>query len=297
MKEIELKDYNIVKKLKMPLTLQLELTLRCNHSCLFCYNNSRHEIKNPIGTQNWIRLAKDVVEKEGVFRCALSGGEPLLNKPLVLKMMDILGSDGTSFEIMTNGYLLDELFLQNVEKYNIYFFQISIDSSHKETHNYLRQISDGFEKAIKSIKLLTQKKQNVVISSVINQYNINEIEEIAIMAYDLGVRSLFLSPVYPIGRAEIDSELLLDSEQLSYFYSVANSLKSQYSRVLDLRVSLDYNRYMDYLKRSFPSSLLIRPNGDVKFNCLSTTLLGNISAFSIDEIWKNAIRKELWKYA
>ena len=297
MKEIELKDYSIVKNLKMPLTLQLELTLRCNYNCRFCYNNSRQEIEKPIGYLNWIKLAEEVVEKDGVFRCALSGGEPLLDKPLVLKMMDILGSDGTSFEIMTNGYLLDEIFLQDIQDYNVYFFQISIDSSHNEIHNYLRQIPDGFEKAINSIKLLTKKGYNVVISCVINKLNINEIEEIAHMASELGVRSLFLSPVYPIGRAEIDSDLVLNPEQLSYFYSVANSLKSQYSRVLDLRIALDYNGYMDYLKKSFPSSLLVKPNGDVKFNCLSNTILGNISALSIDDIWKNAIRKELWKYA
>ncbi len=297
MKEIVLNEYNVVKNLKMPLTLQLELTLCCNYNCLFCYNNSRYEMKNPIGTRNWIKLAKDVVEKEGVFRCALSGGEPLLNKALVLKLMDILGSDGTSFELMTNGYLLDEKFLQDIEKYNVYYFQISIDSSHREIHNYLRQIPDGFEKSIKAIELLTHKNYNVVISSVINKYNIHEMEEIVCMASGLGVRSLFLSPVYPVGRAEVDSNIVLDSEQLTYFYSVANTLKQQYSKVMDLRIALDYNRYIEYLKVSFPTALLVKPNGDVKFNCLSTHILGNISVLPIDEIWKNAVRKELWKYA
>ena len=90
-----------------PLTLQFELTGQCNLACKHCYNRSGDADRETLMTPDkWCNLARQIVSDGGIFQCIISGGEPLLLGERLFDIMDILHDDGTSFVVITNGYLL-----------------------------------------------------------------------------------------------------------------------------------------------------------------------------------------------
>ena len=67
------------KECRNPVSLQFELTHKCNQRCLHCYNQSGMEAnaKCDLSVERWKELAREAGEL-GVFECTISGGEPLL---------------------------------------------------------------------------------------------------------------------------------------------------------------------------------------------------------------------------
>ena len=105
-----------------PITLQFELTGKCNLLCKHCYNrsgdNDRKDDSYTLMTpEKWCDLAREIVSDGGIFQCILSGGEPLLLGDKLFDIMDILHKDGTSFVLITNGFLLDSKIAERFKKY------------------------------------------------------------------------------------------------------------------------------------------------------------------------------------
>lgn len=124
----------------MPITLQYELMSECNLYCKHCYNGSGEYHTTRMTVERWKELSCHVVGHGGIFQAILSGGEPLLLGNDLFDVMDILHDDGTSFVIITNGFLLSREKVQRLKKYRYYWLQVSIDADTSELHDDFRQV-------------------------------------------------------------------------------------------------------------------------------------------------------------
>lgn len=70
------------RTLSAPVNIQLELTSRCNHNCVHCYNYWRQDLDHERDSYGLDVDLLTTVEREvlsnGIFHITLTGGEPLL---------------------------------------------------------------------------------------------------------------------------------------------------------------------------------------------------------------------------
>lgn len=281
--------------LSLPLAIQIEITESCNFNCPFCYNDSgiRHEIALPI--EKWKNFLYYLKDLGGVFQCAFSGGEPLLYKNDLLELMDILHSDKTGLVLITNAYFLDHAYIEKLCNYNWYWIQVSLDSYQPNVHDSLRGVKGSFNRAKKAIELLKYHRLPVAISSVICNKNISDIDGIVKLACDLHTDIVLFSPVLPVGRSVANSFLQLDSVQLLNYSQEIEKVMEKYSSQILVRSAQPYDEQMRNNSLNPPFGILIRPNGDVKIDCLSQNIVGNVFQTPIDVIWRTIMKEERWK--
>ena len=77
-----------------------ELTQRCNHDCLHCYNAWKNPVGYPmgeLGTAATLAMLGKMLDETGAHLVSLSGGEPLLRTD-VFEIIDFLVARGSSRE-------------------------------------------------------------------------------------------------------------------------------------------------------------------------------------------------------
>ncbi len=288
-------DFRADIGLSLPLAIQIEITESCNFNCPFCYNNSGKRCEKSIFIDKWKNLLSYIVDLGGVFQCAFSGGEPLLYKDELLELMNILHRDKTGLVLITNAYFLDQAYIEKLCNYDWYWIQVSLDSYQSEVHDSLRGMKGSFDKAKEAIVQLKNYGLPVAISSVICNQNINDMDGIVELACDLGVDIVLFSPVLPVGRGVVNSNMQLNPVQLLNYNKEIEKVTEKYSPRILVRSAQSYENQMRNNNLNPPFGLLIRPNGDVKIDCLSPSIVGNVFETPIDTIWRDILREERWK--
>ena len=185
------------EKFLMPLILQFELTTRCDVKFKHCYNvsgenNSKQDAMTP---EHWKNFARYLVEHGGIFQCVISGGEPLLLGDDLFEIMNILHDDGTTFLVISNGLLMTRDKVKTFSKYRYKWFQISIDGATPERHDNFRNRKVSWDAAINSVVMLANSGITVQIAYTVTPENLNEIDLMCDLAYELGASGIILGEV------------------------------------------------------------------------------------------------------
>lgn len=151
-------------------------TLDCNFACPYCFETKRHHFMELDVQKNIVDFYLEQVSLSKYKRVKLAwyGGEPLLQFDTVKKMTEQINEINEKYSVTcdvvmtTNGYLLTEDIVRELEKLNFKYIQITIDGP-KDIHDNRRMLVSGkgtFDKIIENIKLL--KDSSVVVSVRIN---------------------------------------------------------------------------------------------------------------------------------
>ena len=290
----QLQSKNIFpKELDSPLGCQLELTHRCNLRCMQCYNQSGCS-KPDISFGKWMDVTRQLVDMN-IFECVISGGEPLLLKDKLYKLMDILDNNNVRFIFVTNGLLLDERKVKKLSKYDYYWIQVSIDGSRPEIHDKIRGVKGSWKKAISAAKMISQAGLPLVISHVIQRDNIDYLDEMIKTSYLLGAKRMITGKFTFSGRAILNRKSIdVDYNKIREAYQLLKIRHNDYEGRMDIVTSTDPAFYLRYRILEPSNVLLIRPNGDVKVDCILPFKIGNVLNEKISSIW-NRIGKSAWK--
>jgi len=281
------------KELDNPLGCQLELTHRCNLRCNQCYNQSGCS-KPDISFDKWMDVTRQLVDMS-IFECVISGGEPLLLKDKLYKLMDILSNSGVRFIFVTNGLLLDERKVKRLSKYDYYWIQVSIDGSRPEIHDKIRGVKGSWKKAVNAAKLVSQAGLPLVISHVIQKDNIEYLDEMIKTSYLLGAKRMITGKFTFSGRAILNRKSIdVGYDKIRKAYQLLKIRHNEYEGKMDIVTSTDPAFYLRYRVIEPSNVLLIRPNGDVKVDCILPFKIGNVLNEKISSIW-NRIGKSAWK--
>ncbi len=123
-------------------SLLLELTSDCNKNCSFCYQKKRVVDRKYIN-DTFFNQCIELISTNHINQVIFSGGEPLMHKD-ILKYIDILNNIKVKVLIITNGLLLNDLLLAELEKRKNVTVKVSVeinDSEHvfkliKRINNY-----------------------------------------------------------------------------------------------------------------------------------------------------------------
>jgi MoaA/NifB/PqqE/SkfB family radical SAM enzyme len=107
-----------------PILAQIVPIRRCNLACVYCNEFDKHSAPVALAT---MRERIDHLARLGTANIEISGGEPLLHPDLDELIRYIRGS-GALAGLITNGYLLNEKRVQNLNDAGLDHLQISIDN-------------------------------------------------------------------------------------------------------------------------------------------------------------------------
>ena len=280
------------KELGGPLGCQLELTHKCNLRCKQCYNQSGNP-KPDLSIKKWLDVAKQLVDI-GTFECVISGGEPLLLGDDLYKIMDVLHDGGMRFVLVTNGMLMNEKVMDKISKYDYYWIQVSIDGSRPEIHDEIRGVKGSWNKAVDAAKMVSQAGLPLVVSHVIQKDNVDYLDEMIETSYLLGAKRMITGRFTYTGRAVVNkNDIDIDKNRLKQIFNLLKLRHDQYTGKMEIITSTDPVFFLRYRILEPCNVLLIRPNGDVKLDCILPFKIGNMMNDNLSDIWK--IAKNAWK--
>ncbi|MCD6079824.1 MAG: radical SAM protein [Candidatus Omnitrophica bacterium] len=182
-----------------------EITYKCNFDCLHCYlpREYRNSIKKELSLKE-IETVMDKLVKLGVLWIVFSGGEPFMREDFLL-ILEKAQKKGFLVGISTNGSLITDRVIEKFKKYFPLIIDIPIYGATPETHDKFTQIPGSWEKVVENILKLKQLGNYpvVLLKSIINIYNNNEIEKMKILAKKLNVPFRYNAYIY----ASIDGNL------------------------------------------------------------------------------------------
>ncbi|GAB4306812.1 MAG: TIGR04133 family radical SAM/SPASM protein [Myxococcota bacterium] len=214
-----------------------EATLLCNMECRHCGSDCTKAIdtSNELTGDEIKRVLKEVADAynpRGIM-LAITGGEPLLRKDL-FEIMSYASSLGFPWGMVTNAYNVTPEKVEEARRSGMKTLVISIDGV-EEDHNWLRGRKESYARAVEAVKLFQQANfvRVLQVTSTITRRNIARLEEMLKLVLALKVDHWRLLSVFPNGRAEVDTELILSDEEYRKLLSfIADARK----RRLPLRI-------------------------------------------------------------
>lgn len=231
----------------------------------------------------------------GIFQCVISGGEPTILGDSLIEIMEILDGYNIKFIFISNGFLLDEKFIKKLSKFKYTWFQISIDGSRPELHNYVRGV-DCWEEAIRAANLVKRAGLPLVISHAVVKKNYLYLDEMIDLSYLLGASRMMTGPFTYTGRALINGdELELSKEEKIKVYDLIAEKAEKYKGQMEVLASAEEPVGLRVKASEVNGVMLVRPNGDVKIDCIAPFKIGNVLEEDIYSIW-DSIGRDVWQH-
>ena len=181
-----------------PIAVELEITARCNRSCIHCRleEQSLHEmdIKD-------IKAVIDQLAEAKVLSLIITGGEPLLRKDVLLETITYAHERGIpNIFLVTNATLLTYNFIRQLDQISSFrALHFSLDGATSETNDKIRG-EGSFNAVIEALKMCSKVHFQKGVETVVLKGNSHEIPHILRLALDFGANIYGIGRLFPIGR-------------------------------------------------------------------------------------------------
>lgn len=160
-------------------------TMDCNARCPYCYESGRK--KTTMDSKTASLIAQFIAQHAGPrVHITWFGGEPLLNTDIMTVITDCLNDENIYFtsSIITNGYLLGECDISDINFWRIKEAQITLDGTsdlYKETKNYIYDDEDPLSVVLYGIELLLDNGIKVNVRLNVSQNNVDSLHDLVDM--------------------------------------------------------------------------------------------------------------------
>ena len=250
-----------------------ECTQRCNLRCLHCGSDCSSDSAIPdMPFNDFLQAILPLTHtyRSGDITVAITGGEPLLRKDLIL-CGKTLRDYGFHWGIVTNGYSYTLDIHAKLLAAGMGTVTLSLDGL-ENSHNWLRSNKKSFENAVKALDLIVSSKGLTYdVVTCVNRKNINELSDFRDFLVSKKVKAWRLFTIAPIGRAANNNDMVLTSNELEQLmdFIVLSRMKSG----IDVKFSCE--AYVGkYEKRVRDSYFFCRAG----INIASVLIDGSISA-------------------
>lgn len=174
---------------RVPLSGALELTQRCNLSCVHCYLGAvaRRSAGGPpeLGTERRLEVLAEVAEAGCLF-LLITGGEPLLHPDFgrVYRRARELGMLVTVF---TNGTLVGAEHRALFAELPPSLVEVTLYGATADTYERVTGVPGSFERCLAGVRGLVGAGVRVGLKTVLLTLNHSELDDMRALAEDLGV--------------------------------------------------------------------------------------------------------------
>ncbi|MEJ2169396.1 MAG: radical SAM protein [Desulfobacterales bacterium] len=301
--------------LKLPKTLYLESTNRCNLRCGGCvlYRNSQ-EPKRDLSLDEAVMITDQLADLEKIFLHGI--GEPLLNPELLDIIRRLKGRD-VYVLFNSNATLLNDRMARALIQTGLDELRVSLDAATAGGYQKIRG-SDKFEQVLENLRsfVLLQKRQRVVHPKLSLWFlgtrdNIAELPGFVKLAAGIGIGEVYLQRLVYF-QDDVGYGLARDCKSLQDSHGGTLALIEE-SRDLAVKLGIQFNASgsarpgeslhgqaaadMPWTRCYRPSTLMyITANGNVLPCCIApfatvdyaSIVLGNVFKQPLEEIWSGS---------
>lgn len=191
----------------------LELTYRCNESCIHCYNPGAALLPgerpqrqcHELSTAEWKRIMNQLAEI-GVFRLSLSGGEPTLRKDF-LELVAHARKLGFSVVIFTNGLTISSSVFESLVRLWPHSVEVSIYSANPELHDRITNVPKSFQRSVEFLRKMQAAGIRTTMKTPLMRLNVGGYANCRALAQSLGadlVMDVGISPNVDGRQSSVD---------------------------------------------------------------------------------------------
>jgi len=171
-------------KLNIPLSVQLDLTYRCNERCVHCYLD--HDDHGEMTTAE-IKDLLDQMADAGVFYLTISGGEILMRRDF-FEILEHARARTFCVKLKTNGVLIRKKEAERLRELGVETVQISIYSHRAEVHDAITKMPGSFRQSIDAVRFLRMQGLTVTMANVLMTQNANDYMSVRALAAELDAK-------------------------------------------------------------------------------------------------------------
>lgn len=273
LEQTPLRDYTLPPEglPQAPISVDLQITGRCNLSCRYCYYAESMREKRDLGTDAWHSIISELGDLS-VRSATLTGGEVFVRNDL-FEIIDSLVKNRMRYKLLTNGTLITEdtleRFGEGKRRLRLDSIQVSIDGSRAEIHDLSRP-PNSFGRAIRGLRLLKDAGFPVTVRVTLNRHNVDDLDEIArLLLDDIGLTGFSTNEAAAMGTACCQGEnILLSREQRETAMKKLTELDEQYGGRISANAGpLSMARMVDEIDRLCAAGETEKKGGGALVSC------------------------------
>ena len=284
-----------------PITIEVDLTNRCNHRCSFCFYAEHIGVEADKPSLDTSLLKSRLKEAKDLGTKAISftgGGEPTIHKDYV-SLVEYANEIGLDIGTITNGSTITSRNVDTLIK-NLQWIRFSIAGGDAESYEKVQGV-DQFNLILKNIELMSKRKSelksnlNIGIRTLATPENIHSLEEFANRIKNLNIDYYQLAPDQ---FSNDKGEFWNNEETQKVFKNIQNILESNGIKLLTTTYMVAQEN-LDYPTTCYAHFFMIAilAEGNVTF-CKNARgednfYIGNINDKSLSEIWDDVKTKKI----
>ncbi|HUO15960.1 MAG TPA: radical SAM protein [Verrucomicrobiae bacterium] len=162
---------------RVPLQVSIEVTRRCPLECLHCYNNlamgDLEAKKRELSKEEHFHIVDELVEM-GCFWILYTGGEIFARKDF-LEIYTYAKQKGFLITLFTNGTLINEHIADYLAQFPPFAIEITLYGRTRETYEALTAIRGSYDRCLRGIRLLKERKLPLKLKTVATSINKHEV--------------------------------------------------------------------------------------------------------------------------
>jgi radical SAM protein with 4Fe4S-binding SPASM domain len=270
-------------KLNIPLSVQLDLTYRCNERCIHCYLD--HDDHGEMTTSE-IKDLLDQMADAGVFYLTISGGEILMRRDF-FEILEHARARTFCVKLKTNGVLIRKKEAERLRELGVEAVQISIYSHRPEIHDAITKMPGSLRQSINAVRFLRAQGLTVTMANVLMVQNSHDYMSVRALAAELDAKFTMDPTITPMMDGD-RSILNLNVEQAALREVFRNEDLVNVEEFCAPPQGVDEDA-LDMLPCSAGhTSCYVSPYGDV-YPCVQFPLpTGNVRRSKFLDIWRDS---------
>ncbi|GAK56059.1 hypothetical protein U27_03021 [Candidatus Vecturithrix granuli] len=246
--------------------LAVELTNRCNFSCIHCFRENNITENPDIPVEVYEKFLKESLSYKSPYITLTGGGEPTLHQDFEA-ILALTARYHYAYTLITNGWTFETVYpLLDRFRTNLHTVVLSLDGATEETHDAIRQQPGSYRKVIQACMICYYKQIPFQLTMTVHRLNFSEIDEFLVLASKLGATEVNLGPAQ-LTKKLVSKGLALSPQERKQLH--AKNLSLEENPLLPVNIGFDYfieNPCVPcYTLRM--SSLLLDYDGHVRFCC------------------------------
>jgi len=181
-----------------PVLSEIAVTYRCNLNCQFCYVGDKNY--GELNTSDTKKILFKIYNEAKVPSVSFTGGEPLLRRD-ICELVAYASKIGLWTNLITNGTLLTKDVVNTLKKAGLSSAQVSIEGPNPDIHDKITGVTGSFDATVKGIKLFLDAGIPVHTNTTVSKNNLNYLEDIMLLAKEIGLNRLSMNLCIPCGSA------------------------------------------------------------------------------------------------
>jgi radical SAM protein with 4Fe4S-binding SPASM domain len=269
----------------IPLSVQLDLTYRCNERCVHCYLD--HDDHGEMTTAE-IKHLLDELADAGVFVLSLSGGEIFLRKDFFEILEYARLQKQFCVKLKTNAIMVREREAARLREIGVESIQISIYSHRPEVHDGITLVPGSLRRSLDAARFLKSQGLRVIFANVLMVQNVQDYQGMRALAEELGVECTLDPTITPMmdGNRSVLS-LGIGNETLKEVFR-DQALVGDVDEFCAVPAPGDENSLAALPCSAGHTACYVSPYGDV-FPCVQFPLpTGNVRKQKFLDIWRHS---------